>query len=220
MRTHHVPGRVLTLINLVLLCSNPATWAGDGLVALQTADSSCPDDSGAIYVDCGNGTVTDNRTGLVWLKNANCIGSAGGGAGSPLGKVDWFTAMEFVAGLSDDPSRDAAADDCGLSDGSSPGEWRLPSRPEWEVMIADGVALGCTSSGFGGPSITDDSGLQCWQEGPGNSFSGVVSFFYWSAGTRIQFPTNAWVLSLNGGFVASGDKGSSDAYVWSVRGGQ
>ena len=39
--------------------------ASGGVVALQTADPSCPDDSGDIYVDCGNGTVTDNRTGLV-----------------------------------------------------------------------------------------------------------------------------------------------------------
>jgi hypothetical protein len=48
-------------------------WAGDGVVALQTADPSCPDDSGDRYVDCGNGTVTDNDTGLVWLKQANCL---------------------------------------------------------------------------------------------------------------------------------------------------
>jgi hypothetical protein len=57
----------------LLVAIPPTSLAGDGVVALQTADPSCPDDSGKIYVDCGNGTVTDNRTGLVWLKNADCL---------------------------------------------------------------------------------------------------------------------------------------------------
>ena len=107
-------------------------------MALQTADRSCPDDSGNVYVDCGNGTVTDNRTGLVWLKDANCLSGAPGG-----GAVDWFTAMEFVAGLSDQPATSAAAaHDCGLSDGSSPGEWRLPTAAEWEAMMANAKGAG------------------------------------------------------------------------------
>jgi hypothetical protein len=40
---------------------------GDGMVALQTAESSCPYDRGNLYVDCGNGTVTDSRTSQVRL---------------------------------------------------------------------------------------------------------------------------------------------------------
>ena len=44
------------LLLLALAVIGPgAAWAGDGLVALQTADPSCPDDSGNIYVNCGNG---------------------------------------------------------------------------------------------------------------------------------------------------------------------
>ena len=112
--------------------------AGDGVVALQTADPSCADDSGDIYVDCGNGTVTDNRTGLVWLKNANCLIAVGG-------DVDWYTAMDFVAGLKDIPSSSVAAlHDCGLSDGSSPGEWRLASVDELERIINDALGQGAT----------------------------------------------------------------------------
>lgn len=197
------------------------TWAGDGIVALQTADPSCPDDSGNTYVDCGNGTVTDNRTGLVWLKNANCIGSDGGGSGDPLGRVDWYMAIEFVAGLSDAPPGSVAADyDCGLSDGSSSGEWRLPSVEEWEAMIADATALGCTVSGFGGPSITDDSGTQCWQEGPGNSFTGVALPFYWSASILTLNASQPWVGFLDIGLAGLGPDKMSNGYVWPVRGGQ
>lgn len=162
----------------LLLGGVSGAWAGDGVVALQTAAPSCRNNSSDIYVNCGNGTVTDNRTGLVWLKNANCIG--------PL---DWHAAMEFVAGLSDKPSSSAAAaDDCGLSDGSSPGEWRLPSVEEWEAMIAE--ALSCSPT-----TITNDSGNDCWDAACATagacSFSGVVSSFYWSASTLAGNPEGA-----------------------------
>ncbi len=141
------PWLFLVLVGMVL-AARPG-WAGDGKLALQTGASSCRNQTTKIYVNCGNGTVTDNRTGLVWLKNANCIG-----------EVDWFTAMEFVAGLGDWPGR--VDRDCGLSDGSSPGEWRLASAWEWERMVEDAVALGCVNGNFGGPSITSDSGASCW----------------------------------------------------------
>src|SRR5262249_39699242 len=68
------------------------------------------------YVDCGNGTVTDSETGLVWLKQSNCLSSA-----------DWEGAKKAVAGLKNG--------DCMLTDGSSPGDWRLPTQKEWEAAM-------------------------------------------------------------------------------------
>jgi len=99
-----------------LLWGASGAWAGDGVVALQTAAASSADPTNTDRcIDCGNGSVADNDTGLVWLADANCLNGA----------FDWFTAMDFVAGLSDKPATsEAAAHDCGLSDGSSPGEWR------------------------------------------------------------------------------------------------
>jgi len=64
------------------------------------------------FVDNGDGTVTDTNTGLVWLKDAYCFGLPG-----PYD--NWNDAMALVAGLSDGQ--------CGLADGSSPGDWRLPT---------------------------------------------------------------------------------------------
>jgi len=58
-----------------------------------------------------NGTVTDNLTGLIWLKNANCFGVR-----------QWATAISDANGLADGA--------CGLSDGSVAGAWRLPNRNE------------------------------------------------------------------------------------------
>lgn len=200
---------------VVAVLHTSAAQAGDGVVALQTADPSCPDDSGNIYVDCGNGTVTDNRTGLVWLKNASCLTSGG-----EDGRVDWHAAMEFVAGLSDKPATSlAAADDCGLSDGSSPGEWRLPSRAEWETMIGDALGEGedpdCT---LAPPTITSDSGLGCWVNGLG-SFTSVKSYFYWTPHTQISSPTSSIAVSLESGEFFSSDK-LFLIFVWPVRGGQ
>jgi len=183
---------------LALALPSPSS-AGDGIVALQSADPSCADDSGDTYVNCGNGTVTDNRTGLVWLENTDC-----------WGLLTWRDALEVVAGLSDLEAADP--DDCGLSDGSSPGEWRLPSKTEWETMIADAKAMACV------PAITNDQGDDCWSEGAGSSFTGVQSSFYWSPTSNAGNPTLGWVVNLidGNGF----DSKINTNYVWPVRGGQ
>lgn len=198
-----------------LVCSASVAWAGDGIAALRTADPSCPDNSGNIYVDCGNGTVTDNRTGLVWLKTANCL------SGTPEnGVVDWYTAMDFVAGLSDLPGTSvAASQDCGLSDSSSPGEWRLPSVEEWEAMMADAQGDGGDPDCSGTPPmITNDSGLGCWLSGP-SSFTHVLPSRYWSSSADVGESNLLWTgeLSDAGGGLASKGAGGR---VWPVRGGQ
>ena len=74
------------------------------------------------FTDNKDGTVTDNLTKLVWLKNTNCFGM-----------LDWHRAMEVVEIL--------AQGACGpdpdllLSDGSSAGDWRLPAMMELCTLI-------------------------------------------------------------------------------------
>src|SRR5262245_54288763 len=95
------------------------------------ADPPCYDNANR-YVDCGNGTVTDTVTGLIWLKDADCFG------------VKMYAeANQAAAQLADGQ--------CRLTDGSQPGDWRLPTFGEWKVMIAVAVKLGCTFFGPGGP---------------------------------------------------------------------
>lgn len=199
------------ILALALVVTLPSPGgASDGIVALQTAHPSCADDSDNTYVDCGNGTVTDNRTGLVWLKDATCYGD-----------LSWHEAMEVVAGFSDIPDGSAVSgDDCGLSDGSSPGEWRLPSIAEWEVMVAHGLGLGCD------PSITDDQGdgcwattLECFLQGRNCSFEDVQSSAYWSSSTTSFSPNLAWEMLLDSGSVSNTFKTASK-HLWPVRGGQ
>lgn len=68
------------------------------------------------FTDNGDGTVTDNLTGLIWLQNANCIGTQ-----------SWLSALSEANTLADDS--------CGLTDGSVAGDWRLPNIRELHSLI-------------------------------------------------------------------------------------
>lgn len=63
------------------------------------------------FIDNGNGTVTDTKTGRVWLQNAS-IG----------GWKTWYEAETYCANLANGQD--------GLTDGSVAGQWRLPEKEE------------------------------------------------------------------------------------------
>ena len=150
--------------------------------------------------DSGNGTVTDTVTGLVWLRNANCFSFQ-----------TYSAASQAAAGL--------ANGQCGLRDGSSAGDWRLPTKAEWEATIARAVALGCTSGSPGGPpSLTNDAGTGCLSAGP-TSFTGVQVSLYWSSTALEGNPSLAWFMDLGYGSVSKVGKNSAILLVWPVRGG-
>jgi hypothetical protein len=70
------------------------------------------------FTDNANGTVTDNLTGLIWLKNAAFFGAR-----------NWATALTDCNTL--------AANGTTLTDGSVAGDWRLPNKRELFSMIDD-----------------------------------------------------------------------------------
>jgi len=72
--------------------------------------------AGPRFSDNADGTVKDNLTGLIWLKDANCFGN----------KV-WNDALTV--------SKTLASGACGLSDGSVAGAWRLPNVKEFESLF-------------------------------------------------------------------------------------
>lgn len=143
------------------------------------------------FVDNGNGTVTDKLTGLIWLKNANCFGL-----------VNWQTALSDANGLKGDGTQ------CGLTDNSTAGQWRLPNVKELQSLI---------NYGFFNPALSNAVGNAKWTEG--NAFSGVQLANYWSSSSLVRSPVSAWLGNLSDGYVDSGGK-SSTFYVWPVRGGQ
>lgn len=132
------------------------------------------------FTDNSDGTVTDNLTGLIWLKNANCYGPR-----------NWSTALSDAAAL--------ANDTCGLTDGSSAGDWRLPHVRELHSLI--------DFSQFG-PALLS-----------GHPFTAVQSNYYWSSTTRASSMSDAKNVYLLDGNVRSTSKTNIN-YVWPVRGGQ
>ncbi len=137
-----------------------------------------------------NGTVTDNLTGLIWLQDANC------GTVSPK---DWATALTSVAAL--------ANGTCGLADGSTAGQWRLPTVKELRSLI---------HFGYFNPALSNDAGDAQWGTTGTSSFTNVQTGYYWSA-TPAAFPSSyAWFVALLNGYMAKADK-TNTRYVWPVR---
>jgi hypothetical protein len=162
------------------------------------AAGPCFDNSNR-YVDCGNGTVTDTVTGLIWLKQADCLGAN-----------NWAVANQAVVGLENG--------DCGLSDNSSPGDWRLPTKDEWSATVAHASALGCA---LGTPHLTNDGGKGCYDTGVGSSLAGVAPDLYWSSNANETEPGGAAYVNLYSGAVDDGShEGKSRIHrAWPVRGG-
>jgi hypothetical protein len=142
------------------------------------------------FTDNLDGTVTDRLTGLIWLKRADCAG-----------QKTWTDALMFANSLYDGWTGDGSGGDCGLSDGSSANDWRLPNVRELLSLI---------DFGRHNPALPD-----------GHPFSGVLSEYYWSSTTNAALirPENAWRVFMNSGFTDTDPKGTKDLYVWPVRGG-
>jgi hypothetical protein len=105
------------------------------------------------FTDSTNGTVTDNLTGLIWLKNANCNGTK-----------TWASALTYCNSL--------ANGTCDLTDGSEAGNWRLPNVKELSSLI---------DWAYYNPALSDTNGTAQWTSG--NAFTGVQFNFYWSSTT-------------------------------------
>ena len=143
--------------------------------------------AGPRFTDNNNGTVTDNLTGLIWLKNANCFGLK-----------TWVDALILSSNL--------ASGNCGLTDGSKPGDWRLPSEDELLALL---------DFWYHGPALSNTAGTGQWTEG--DPFTGVQSLYYWSSTIGARFTGYVWLVTLWDGHAAwySTD---NNFYVWPVRG--
>ncbi|MDZ7744706.1 MAG: DUF1566 domain-containing protein [Candidatus Saccharibacteria bacterium] len=130
------------------------------------------------FTDNSDGTVTDNLTGLIWLKNANCFGTE-----------TWANALSEANGL--------ASGSCGLTDGSSAGDWRLPNITELESIVYLQETF---------PTLPI-----------GHPFSGMESSFYWTSTTRMSFRPTVWTINFGTGWISGRYKTDTGYYVWPVR---
>jgi hypothetical protein len=144
------------------------------------------------FTDNGNGTVTDNHTGLIWLKDANCFG-----------QQKWENAQSQVSSLNQGT--------CGLNDGSQSGSWRLPKSFELATLV---------DKRYGNdPVLSNAAGDAQWTEG--DAFTGVQMSFYWTndeyggcdEGERI-----AWAIHMGNGLRYWDFPCGRELMVWPVRG--
>lgn len=128
------------------------------------------------FKDNGNGTVTDNLTGLIWLRNASAAGSS-----------TWENALTYCHNL--------AAGTAGLSDGSAAGDWRLPNRSELESLI---------NLAYHDPCISNAAGNAKWSNY--DPFINVLSDYYWTSTTCAKNTDGAWLTYFLTGYIQWSNK--------------
>lgn len=120
------------------------------------------------FIDSGDGTLHDTVTGLTWLKQADCIAG------------NWAGALAAVNAL--------ASGQCGLSDGSTAGQWRLPNRSEL-LSLSDRAPTFPQASYFNGQAQANNT-----VTGPVIFQDFIVSEYYWTSTTYTADATQAWTV--------------------------
>jgi len=128
------------------------------------------------YQDNGNGTITDNSTGRIWLQHANCFGP-----------THWEQAQQLAQQLK--------SGECGLSDHSQAGDWQLPSQSEWQEMM---------NNPYHNPALSNTVGTDKWIEG--QPFLDVNLDGYWTATPFALNNDNALIVHLDNALVSASDK--------------
>lgn len=177
---------IVSLVCVVIVLATIATFGHWEL----DEGKSLPVD--ARFTDNGDGTVTDKTTGLIWLKNANCFGL-----------LTWYEAMKTVA--------DLAIGQCGLTDGSAQGDWRLPEKAQLLTLM---------SERYESPALSNAAGTGPWREG--DPFSGVQPSPYWSATGYENYSDAVWFVLFSQGYRLyyannSYARKTGFCYVWPVR---
>jgi hypothetical protein len=155
------------------------------------------------YRDNGDGTVTDVRTGLQWMRFSLGQEWKGGTCAGEAKRYTWQQALDAAAALN---RRGGYA---GYRD------WRVPTKEEVQTLIY------CSS---GLPKTWNDTGKPC--EGDYErptiykpAFPNTPSGSYWSFSAVAYGPVLAWGVGFYGGGAYAYDKGY-DYHARLVRGGQ
>ena len=179
---------------------------------LQTGQGTCWDSNGSVipcagtgqdgelqkglgraYVDNGDGTITDARTGLMWEKLS--------GDGSIHGKdnrYSWADAFAFKVAM-----LNGGGGFAGYTD------WRVPNVNELQSIVNYGAVTPAVSPAFNTGCVASCTVTSC---------SCTQSDYYWSSTTLVPRPDLAWLVLFGYGDVYNGSKGGG-FYVRAVRDG-
>ena len=152
------------------------------------------------FTDNANGTVTDNLTNRIWLKNGNCAQSTG----------DWSTAFTYVGELNTWGTMNGNICNDTSNGGSHQTDWRVPNVLELESLLDLSQAnIGQWLNTRGFTNVPYNVG-------------GYVER-YWSS-TTYQTDAgddreHAWTVQITEGRIRHEDKASTSRYYWAVRGG-
>lgn len=144
------------------------------------------------FTDNGDGTVTDNLTGLIWLKDANCIFTSyptfDADATAGDGRVTWQHALDFIAGINA-----GTFPNCG----GGRTDWRMPNKNELMSLVDT------SRSNPALPSV--------------HPFTNVaITLSYWSSTTDAGDTTRAWQLATYYGSWMRDTK-TGNTCAWPVR---
>ena len=193
-----------------------ADVAGDPVDLPETGQQTCYDATGAViacpgtgqdgdllagiswpaprFMDNGDGTITDNLTGLMWLQDANCMSTEYPAFDidniSGDGSVPWEKNLTFVSGINDGTYANCAA---GYTD------WRIPNVNELESLVN-----------------AEQSNSATWLIGEG--FTNVETSLYWTSTTYAGSSASVWHVQMWFGFSLQNTKTINiDRYLWPVR---
>ncbi|MCW5200978.1 DUF1566 domain-containing protein [Desulfobulbus sp. F4] len=150
-----------------------ARKAGKALAHKKDDAQAAVKQQSARFTDNGDGTLTDRKTGLIWLKNASCGTFFEGDGNGGKNIRSWQEAGVAASKLKDGF--------CGLKDGSKAGDWRLPDR---EALITLANA-------------NDTASTEKWQTG--QAFTDLQSFYYWSSTKGDLYEDYAFYVSITQG---------------------
>jgi hypothetical protein len=164
------------------------------------------------YTDNGDGTITDNNTGLMWEKKDD----------NPTPTIhDQDTVYTWSTGAADMDGTITTVFLSTLNDVGGGGascfaghcDWRIPNSKELPSIVDYEVLLPSVDSAFHQADTctgcTDVTLAEC---------SCTVSASYWSATTVATFPDDAWYVFFFGGYVFNASK-TFELHVRAVRGG-
>ncbi|MBN2250607.1 MAG: hypothetical protein JW724_00850 [Candidatus Altiarchaeota archaeon] len=174
-------------------CDDDNDLINPGMIEEMNAiDDNCDGKVDERFSVIGDGTVRDNLNGWYWLRDATAIPAA-----------TWTDAKAIVASLQDGQY--------GLSDGSSPGDWQLPSLAEYATLADSEYAYDDDASGNckvvslppiyqkpwermpNGPAVSNGQGDKAWREG--DAFLHLDDFNQYCSDATQNLCEHLWVGS-------------------------